>query len=125
MKRRLPWLVLIIAVTALVAGCVIPRPKVHRSLKSAEACRGASMKNDTDDVTARIPCAGRWWRPCGTASTWCWIQGDRPGPARPDGINLGGQLDLTTPQKLGETLEVEGVLYGELIDFRRDDHGHL
>jgi hypothetical protein len=33
------------------------------------------------------------------------------------GINLGGQLELTTAQKLGETLGVQGVLYGELIDF--------
>ena len=33
------------------------------------------------------------------------------------GINLGGQLDLTTPQQLGETLDVEGVLYGTLMDF--------
>jgi hypothetical protein len=33
------------------------------------------------------------------------------------GINLGGQLDLTTPQKLGEVLGVEGVVYGTLMDF--------
>lgn len=33
------------------------------------------------------------------------------------GISLGGQLDLTTPQKLGEALGVEGVLYGTLMDF--------
>jgi hypothetical protein len=33
------------------------------------------------------------------------------------GITLGGQLDLTTPQKLGELLGVEGVLYGTLMDF--------
>jgi hypothetical protein len=33
------------------------------------------------------------------------------------GITLGGQLELTTPQKLGETLGVEGVLYGTLMDF--------
>jgi len=33
------------------------------------------------------------------------------------GITLGGQLDLTTAQKLGETLGVEGVLYGTLMDF--------
>lgn len=33
------------------------------------------------------------------------------------GINLGGQLDLTTARKLGEVLEVDGVLYGTLIDF--------
>lgn len=33
------------------------------------------------------------------------------------GITLGGQLDMTTPQKVGETLGVEGVLYGTLMDF--------
>ena len=33
------------------------------------------------------------------------------------GITLGGQLTLTTAQKLGETLGVEGVLYGTLMDF--------
>jgi hypothetical protein len=33
------------------------------------------------------------------------------------GINLGGQLELTTPQMIGETLGVEGVLYGTLMDF--------
>lgn len=33
------------------------------------------------------------------------------------GINLGGQLELSTPQKLGEVLGVEGVLYGTLMDF--------
>lgn len=33
------------------------------------------------------------------------------------GITLGGQLSLTTAQKLGEALGVEGVLYGILMDF--------
>lgn len=33
------------------------------------------------------------------------------------GITLGGQLELTTPKELGETLGVEGVLYGTLMDF--------
>ncbi|HEX9022001.1 MAG TPA: GNA1162 family protein [Nitrospirota bacterium] len=33
------------------------------------------------------------------------------------GITLGGQLDMITAQKLGETLGVEGVLYGTLMDF--------
>ncbi len=33
------------------------------------------------------------------------------------GITLGGQLDLTTAPELGETLGVEGVLYGTLMDF--------
>lgn len=33
------------------------------------------------------------------------------------GITLGGQLELTTPKELGETLGVQGVLYGTLMDF--------
>ncbi|MEW6087267.1 MAG: GNA1162 family protein [bacterium] len=33
------------------------------------------------------------------------------------GITLGGQLSLTNAQKLGEELGVDGVVYGELIDF--------
>lgn len=33
------------------------------------------------------------------------------------GITLGGQLEMTTPQKLGEVLGVNGVIYGYLLDF--------
>ncbi|MEW6544371.1 MAG: GNA1162 family protein [Nitrospirota bacterium] len=33
------------------------------------------------------------------------------------GVTLGAQLDMTTPQKLGEVLGVDGVFYGALEDF--------
>lgn len=33
------------------------------------------------------------------------------------GITLGSQLDMTSPKQLGETLGVDGVLYGYLINF--------
>lgn len=33
------------------------------------------------------------------------------------GITLGAQLDMTTPQKLGELLGVDGVIYGTLMNF--------
>lgn len=33
------------------------------------------------------------------------------------GITLGGQLEMTTPQKLGEVLDVDGVIYGYLLNF--------
>jgi len=33
------------------------------------------------------------------------------------GITLGGQLELSTAQKIGETLGVQGLLYGQLMDF--------
>ena len=41
------------------------------------------------------------------------------------GINLGGQLEMTTAQTLGETLGVEGVLYGTLMDFDETTTGIL
>jgi hypothetical protein len=41
------------------------------------------------------------------------------------GITLGGQLDLTTAQKLGQELEVEGVLYGTLMDFDESTLGAI
>ncbi len=33
------------------------------------------------------------------------------------GITLGGQLSLTNAQKLGEELGVDGVIYGEVLDY--------
>ncbi|OGW07785.1 MAG: hypothetical protein A2W77_03080 [Nitrospinae bacterium RIFCSPLOWO2_12_39_16] len=33
------------------------------------------------------------------------------------GVTLGAQLDMTTPQKLGELLGVDGVIYGTLMNF--------
>ncbi len=33
------------------------------------------------------------------------------------GVTLGSQLDMATPQKLGEVLGVDGVFYGSLEDF--------
>lgn len=33
------------------------------------------------------------------------------------GITLGSQLDMTTPQQLGEVLGVDGVVFGYLLDF--------
>jgi hypothetical protein len=33
------------------------------------------------------------------------------------GVTLGSQLELTTPEKLGAVLGVDGVLYGYLVDF--------
>ncbi len=39
------------------------------------------------------------------------------------GITLGAQLDMTTPQKLGEILGVDGVIYAALDDFSHNVTG--
>ncbi|MCK9420440.1 MAG: DUF799 family lipoprotein [Nitrospirae bacterium] len=41
------------------------------------------------------------------------------------GITLGGQLSLTTAEKLGQELGVEGVLYGTLMDFNETTLGAI
>lgn len=43
--------------------------------------------------------------------------GDTDEALKTIGISQGGQLNSSTPQKLGELLEVDGLLYCELLDF--------
>ncbi|MBI4369494.1 MAG: DUF799 family lipoprotein [Elusimicrobia bacterium] len=45
------------------------------------------------------------------------------GKLRTIGITDGGQLNSTTPQKLGELLGIEALMYGELIEFKRVNIG--
>ena len=118
MRTRLSWLVLIIAVTALVAGCAIPRPHFTDPANPLKRVAVLPMKNDTDDVDGPNTVRGKMVEALRGRS---YIVLD---PKETDqilrdrmGINLGGQLDMTTPQKLGETLGVEGLLYGDLMDF--------
>ena len=118
MKRRLPWLVLIIAVTALVAGCALPRPKFTDPGNPLKRVAVLPMKNDTDDVDGPDTVRAKMVEALKDRSYLVLDPKETDQVLRDRmGINLGGQLDLTTPQKLGETLEVEGVLYGELMDF--------
>jgi hypothetical protein len=118
MKKPLPWLVLIIAAIMLAAGCVIPHPKITDPGNPLKRVAVLPMKNDTDDVDGPNTVRAKMIEALRDRSYVVLDTKETDQVLRDRmGINLGGQLDLTTPQKLGETLEVEGVLYGELMDF--------
>ena len=62
---------------------------------------------------------GKKWRPCLEERAYLVKDIKETDQLLRDrmGINLGGQLDMTTAQKIGEVLGVDGVLYGDLMDF--------
>ena len=121
MKKRYRWsaLLLLLAVVAMTAGCHLPHPPLptdpYNPLKRVAVL---PMKNDTNDVDGPDVVRRKMAEALTNHSYVVQDLKETDQILRDQmGINLGGQLDLTTPQKLGETLGVEGVLYGTLMDF--------
>lgn len=126
--KTLRWLVLLAFSASVLGGCCsIPKPPLpidpNNPLKRVAVL---PLKNDTNDVEG--PNILREKMAKGLADRSYVVQDiketeqilrDRMG------INLGGQLDMTTPQKLGEVLGVEGVMYGTLMDFDETTTGVL
>jgi len=119
MNTRFRWLFLLVVLTAVIGGCAIPHmPLPTDPSNPLKRVAVLPMKNDTDDVDGPNVVREKMAEALRNNSYADMdikesdqILRDRMG------INLGGQLELTTPQKLGETLGVEGVLYGMLMDF--------
>ena len=119
MKTRFRWFFLLVVLTPVIGGCVIPHmPMPTDPSNPLKRVAVLPMKNDTDDVDGPDVVRQKMAEALKNHSYAVMdikesdqILRDRMG------INLGGQLELTTPQKLGETLGVEGVLYGTLMDF--------
>jgi hypothetical protein len=111
--------ILLVAVLSLMGGCTLPHmPLPTDPSNPLKRVAVLPMKNDTDDVDGPNVVREKMAEALRNHSYVVMdikesdqILRDRMG------INLGGQLELTTPQKLGETLGVEGVLYGTLMDF--------
>ena len=102
-----------------LVACAIPHPPLpHDASNPLKRVAVLPLKNDTTDVDGvelvrkkMVQALERRSYVVKDLKETDQILRDRMG------ITLGGQLDLTTPQKLGETLGVEGVLYGTLMDF--------
>jgi hypothetical protein len=120
MRRGLGGLLLFCLVAGSM-GCVAPHHVVPRYFDASNPVRHVAllpMKNDTSDVDGpnvmrkkmATMLEERAYLVKDTKETDQLLR-DRMG------INLGGQLDLTTAQKIGEVLGVDGVLYGNLMDF--------
>lgn len=119
MSKRFGRLILLIAAVTVVAGCTLPQiPLPTDPRNPLKRVALLPMKNDTDDVDGPTIVREKMAEALRKKSYIVMDLKESDQILRDRmGINLGGQLELTTPQKLGETLGVEGVLYGTLLDF--------
>jgi hypothetical protein len=109
----------IVAVLMFLAACQLPHPPLpYDPSNPLKRVAVLPMRNDTNDVEGPDVMRQKMVKALENHSYVVkdlketdQILRDRMG------ITLGGQLDLTTAQKLGQELEVEGVLYGTLMDF--------
>jgi hypothetical protein len=119
MKTRFRWFFLLVVLTAVLGGCTFPRmPLPTDPSNPLKKVAVLPMKNDTSDVDGPNTVREKIVEAL-TNKSYVVMDIKESDQVLRDrmGINLGGQLELTTPQKLGETLGVQGVMYGELMDF--------
>ena len=119
MKTRFRWFFLLVVLTSVIGGCAIPHmPLPTDPSNPLKRIAVLPMKNDTNDVDGPDVVRQKMAEAL-TKRSYVVMDIKESDQILRDrmGINLGGQLELTTPQKLGETLGVEGVLYGTLMDF--------
>ncbi len=116
---RWPVVLLLLVLVSMAAGCTLPHPRLPTDPSNPlKRVAVLPMKNDTDDVDGPNVVRKKMAEALTNRSYVVQDIKETDQILRDQmGINLGGQLDLTTPQKLGEALGVEGVLYGTLMDF--------
>ncbi len=110
---------LVIMVPWIMAACAIPRPPLpYDANNPLKRVAVLPMKNDTIDVDGPEVLRKKMVQALEHRSYVVKDTKETDQILRDQlGITLGGQLDLATAQKLGETLGVEGLLYGTLMDF--------
>jgi hypothetical protein len=119
----------LIAVLLLMAGCAVhqyhpPRPYDARNPLKRVAV--LPLKNETTDVDGPVVLRKRMVEALEDHSYVVKDVKETDQFLRDRmGITLGGQLSLTTPQKLGQELGVEGVMYGTLMDFNETTLGAI
>ncbi len=112
----------------ILSGCGAARhvPTYHDASNPLRRVAVLPMKNDTNDVDGPNVVRKRMIEALQDRSYVVKDVKETDQVLRDQmGITLGGQLELTTAQKLGEVLGVEGVLYGTLMDFDETNTGIL
>lgn len=111
----------ILSLVFFLTGCIMPppRPPLHADpFNPLKRVAVLPMKNDTTDVDGPNVVRQKMAEALAQRSYVVKDLKETDQILRDQmGINLGGQLDMTTAQKLGEALGVEGILYGTLMDF--------
>ena len=118
MLKKYPRYLIMLTLLAVAAGCLPPPPMPRDMSNPLKRVAILPMKNDTNDVDGPDVMRSKMAHALERRSYVVkdlketdQILRDRMG------ITLGGQLSMTTARQLGETLGVEGVLYGTLMDF--------
>jgi hypothetical protein len=125
MKMRLSKLLVFMSVIALIAGCVVPMPKP--SGDPGNPIRRLAilpLVNNTNDVDApefvreRLveALAARMYNVQPLEETNQILRDQM-------GITLGGQLEMADNQEMAQILGVEGLLFGDLMDFHETTTG--
>ncbi len=119
MKTRFRWFLLLVLLTSVIGGCAIPHMALPTDPSNPlKRVAVLPMKNDTNDVDGPDVVRQKMAEALTNRSYVVQDLKETEQILRDRmGISLGGQLELTTAQKLGETLGVDGVLYGTLMDF--------
>ncbi len=128
MPRAVSRFYIVFFVFIVLAGCVPPRhiPRYQDTSNPLKRVAVLPMKNDTMDVDGPNVVRKKMIVAMENKSYIVKDIQETDQILRDQmGINLGGQLEMTTPQKLGEVLGVEGVLYGTLMDFDETTTGVL
>lgn len=111
----------ILSLVFFLAGCIMPppRPPLHADpFNPLKRVAVLPMKNDTTDVDGPNVVRQKMAEALKQRSYVVQDLKETDRILRDQmGITLGGQFDMTTAQKVGEALGVEGVLYGTLMDF--------
>ncbi len=122
MIRMLVRFVFVFSVSALLSACATPPrhrvPLYYDANNPLKRVAVLPMKNDTVDVGGPELVRKKMINALEDKSYIVKEVKETDQILRDQmGITLGGQLEMTTAQKLGEVLGVEGVLYGTLMDF--------
>ena len=128
MPRAASLFYIVFFVFIVLAGCVPPRhiPQYQDASNPLKRVAVLPMKNDTMDVDGPNVVRKKMIAALENKSYNVKNTQETDQVLRDQmGINLGGQLEMTTPQKIGEVLGVEGLLYGTLMDFDETSTGVL
>jgi hypothetical protein len=127
MFKKYAWSLIAVALLTVAMGCIPPSSNLPRDYGNPlKRIAILPMKNDTNDVDGPEVMRKKMAQALEQRSYVVKDLKETDQVLRDRmGITLGGQLSLTTAQKLGQELGVEGVLYGTLMDFNETTLGAI
>lgn len=117
---------LILGFALALAGCVIPSQTLKPGYVPPKIVAVLPMNNETTDLNG--PVVVRYWfdERLQEKKGYTTVPLETVDAGLNDlGITMGSQLDATTPQKIGEKLGADAVIYGDLETFAYQTTGFI